>query len=441
MGQNTANLLEDPIKALYGKYLLPSISATLVTSIYILADTMMVGRGVGAVGIAALNLLLPVFSLFFGTGMMFGVGGSVLFSISRGRQEETMCRRYFTAALMLALLVGAFYGTAFQIWFEPVTAFLGRNESMDLFVRQYGRILIAGAPIFVCSSFFQAFVRNDKEPKRAMAAVIAGGVSNVILDYVFIFPMGMGMAGAAAATVIGSLITVVILLTHFVSPANTLKLTRRFGLREMRASAVNGASSFLVEMTGGIVIFLFNRQLLSYVGDLGVVVYGIVSNSALIAASIFNGISQAAQPVMAINFGAGKRERVEETRRRALKTAAAAGILFTAIGLFCPQVLVYAFVEPTEEIIAMGVTAVRIYFLSFLAAGANVLFATYFQSVLKPGFAMAICMLRGIILNGAFVFLLPMFFGVNGIWAAMTATECLTLLCALIMLKEGRKTA
>ncbi len=441
MGQNTANLLEDPIKTLYGKYLLPSISATLVTSIYILADTMMVGRGVGAVGIAALNLLLPVFSLFFGTGMMFGVGGSVLFSISRGRQEETMCRRYFTAALMLALLVGAFYGTAFQIWFEPVTAFLGRNESMDLFVRQYGRILIAGAPIFVCSSFFQAFVRNDKEPKRAMAAVIAGGVSNVILDYVFIFPMGMGMAGAAAATVIGSLITVVILLTHFVSPANTLKLTRCFGLREMRASAVNGASSFLVEMTGGIVIFLFNRQLLSYVGDLGVVVYGIVSNSALIAASIFNGISQAAQPVMAINFGAGKRERVEETRRRALKTAAAAGILFTAIGLFCPQVLVYAFVEPTEEIIAMGVTAVRIYFLSFLAAGANVLFATYFQSVLKPGFAMAICMLRGIILNGAFVFLLPMFFGVNGIWAAMTATECLTLLCALIMLKEGRKTA
>lgn len=441
MGQNTANLLEDPIKTLYGKYLLPSISATLVTSIYILADTMMVGRGVGAVGIAALNLLLPVFSLFFGTGMMFGVGGSVLFSISRGRQEETMCRRYFTAALMLALLVGAFYGTAFQIWFEPVTAFLGRNESMDLFVRQYGRILIAGAPIFVCSSFFQAFVRNDKEPKRAMAAVIAGGVSNVILDYVFIFPMGMGMAGAAAATVIGSLITVVILLTHFVSPANTLKLTRRFGLREMRASAVNGASSFLVEMTGGIVIFLFNRQLLSYVGDLGVVVYGIVSNSALIAASIFNGISQAAQPVMAINFGAGKRERVEETRRRALKTAAAAGILFTAIGLFCPQVLVYAFVEPTEEIIAMGVTAVRIYFLSFLAAGANVLFATYFQSVLKPGFAMSICMLRGIILNGAFVFLLPMFFGVNGIWAAMTATECLTLLCALIMLKEGRKTA
>lgn len=441
MGQNTANLLEDPIKTLYGKYLLPSISATLVTSIYILADTMMVGRGVGAVGIAALNLLLPVFSLFFGTGMMFGVGGSVLFSISRGRQEETMCRRYFTAALMLALLVGAFYGTAFQIWFEPVTAFLGRNESMDLFVRQYGRILIAGAPIFVCSSFFQAFVRNDKEPKRAMAAVIAGGVSNVILDYVFIFPMGMGMAGAAAATVLGSLITVVILLTHFVSPANTLKLTRRFGLREMRASAVNGASSFLVEMTGGIVIFLFNRQLLSYVGDLGVVVYGIVSNSALIAASIFNGISQAAQPVMAINFGAGKRERVEETRRRALKTAAAAGILFTAIGLFCPQVLVYAFVEPTEEIIAMGVTAVRIYFLSFLAAGANVLFATYFQSVLKPGFAMAICMLRGIILNGAFVFLLPMFFGVNGIWAAMTATECLTLLCALIMLKEGRKTA
>ena len=441
MGQNTANLLEDPIRALYRKYLLPSISATLVTSIYILADTMMIGRGVGPVGIAALNLLLPVFSLFFGTGMMFGVGGSVLFSISRGRQEETMCRRYFTASLFLALLVGILYGTGFQVFFDQVTGFLGRNESMDLFVRQYGRSLITGAPIFVCSSFFQAFVRNDREPKRAMAAVIAGGVSNVILDYVFIFPMGLGMAGAAAATVLGSLITVVILLTHFISPANTLKLARRFGFREMKAAAVNGFSSFLVEMTGGIVIFLFNRQLLSYVGDLGVVVYGIVSNSALIASSIFNGISQAAQPVMAINFGAGKNPRVEETRRMALKAAAAAGVLFTVIGLLCPQILVYAFVEPTEEIMAMGVTAVRIYFLSFLAAGSNVLFATYFQSVLKPGFAMTICMLRGIVLNAAFVFLLPMAFGVNGIWAAMTATECLTLLCAFLMLKRGRKTA
>lgn len=118
----------------------------------------------------------------------------------------------------------------------------------------------------------------------------------------------------------------------------------------MRVAAVNGASSFLVEMTSGIVVFLFNRQLLSYVGDLGVVVYGIVSNSALIASSIFNGISQAAQPVMAMNFGAGKHSRVEDTRRMALKTAAAAGVLFTAIGLFCPEMLVYAFVEPTEEL-------------------------------------------------------------------------------------------
>lgn len=441
MGQNTGNLLEGPIKALYRKYLFPSISATLVTSIYILADTMMIGRGVGPVGIAALNLLLPVFSLFFGTGMMFGVGGSVLFSISRGRKEEAMCRRYFTAALFLALSVGIIYGAGFLFFFDPVTKFLGRNESMDLFVRQYGKILIAGAPIFVCSSFFQAFVRNDREPKRAMAAVITGGVSNVILDYVFIFPLDLGMAGAAAATVIGSLITVVILLTHFVSPANTLRLARRFGFREMRVAAVNGASSFLVEMTSGIVVFLFNRQLLSYVGDLGVVVYGIVSNSALIASSIFNGISQAAQPVMAMNFGAGKHSRVENTRRMALKTAAAAGVLFTAIGLFCPEMLVYAFVEPTEEIMAMGVTAVRIYFLSFLAAGSNVLFATYFQSVLKPGFAMTICMLRGIVLNAVFVFLLPMVFGVNGIWAAMTVTECATLLCAFLMLKRGRKTA
>lgn len=441
MKHRTPNLLEDNIHSLYRRYLIPSISATLVTSIYILADTVMIGRGVGAVGIAALNLLLPVFSLFFGTGMMFGVGGSVLFSISRGRQDEKMCRQYFTAALCLALFAGLFYAAVFQIFFDPVTAFLGRNESMDQLVRQYGRILIGGAPVFVCSSFLQAFVRNDREPKRAMAAVISGGITNVVLDYIFIFPMGMGMAGGAAATVIGSCVTVGILLTHFFSPVNTLKTEWKFPPREFFSVAVSGFSSFLVEMTGGIVIFLFNRQLLNYVGDLGVIVYGIVSNSALIVASVSNGISQAAQPLMALNFGASKTERVEATRRLALRAAVFAGICFTLLGLIRPQWLVYAFVEPTDEIMAMGITAVRLYFLSFLAAGANVLFATYFQSVLRPAFAMTICMLRGLVLNGIFVFLLPMAFGVNGIWAAMTATEALTLCAAFVMLRAGRKPA
>lgn len=421
------NLTEDPVQKLFFKYLAPSISATLVTSIYILADTVMIGRGVGAIGIAALNLLLPLFSLYFGTGLLFGVGGGVLLSISKGRGDERGAREYFTMALFCSAVMSVFYVAGSHIFFDPLTRLLGRNDSMSIYVEEYGRILVSGAPVFLFSSFLQAFVRNDKAPKLSMAAVVTGGISNVILDYIFIFPFGMGMAGGALASVIGSGLTVLILLSHFFSPANTLKTVRTLKLRKCREIFVNGVPSFLIELSNGIVVFLFNRQLLAYAGDLGVVVYGIISNSTLIVSSIGNGISQAAQPIMATNFGAGRRERVMSTRKLAELTAAAAGILFLAIGVCAPLLVIEVFVRPTEEIIHMAVPAVRIYFISYLAVGLNILYSTYFQSTMKSGFAMVICLLRGIILNGILVFILPLVWGVTGIWMTIVAAEFMTL--------------
>lgn len=429
----TINLLEDQVRSLFLKYLVPSVSATLVTSIYILADTMMIGRGVGAVGIAALNLLLPLFSLFFGTGVLLGVGGGVLFSISKGKGEEKRAREYFTVGFICAVLFGVFYVAAGYLFFVPITEFLGNNDSMSQLVEQYGKVLVAGAPAFLFSSFLQAFVRNDKAPKIAMAAVITGGVSNVVLDYIFIFPMKMGMAGAAIASVIGSLITIIILMSHFFSPSNTLKFTGNLSFEKAGKVISNGMSSFLIEMSGGIIIFLFNRQLLVYVGNLGVVVYGIISNSALIVSSVSNGIAQAAQPLMAVNFGAGNEKRIRETRKYALTAELAAGALFMAAGLFLPEMITEAFVKPDESILGLAVPAVRMYFLSFLAMGANLLFSTYFQSVMKPFYALVICLLRGIVLSGMLVFLLPPFLGVDGIWITMPMTEFLTLAVCILM--------
>ncbi|MEY8337017.1 MATE family efflux transporter [Lachnospiraceae bacterium 62-35] len=426
--KNKLDLLKGDVKSLYFHYLLPSISATLVTSIYILADTMMIGRGVGPIGIAALNILLPLFSLFFGTGLLFGAGGGVYFSVEKGKKNQEEANRYFTASFLANIAAAVLYLIIFHLFFDEITAFLGKNETMDRLVQEYGRVILAFLPVFMLSSFFQAFVRNDKAPKTAMAAVITGGVLNVVLDYIFIFPMGKGMAGAAAATVIGSAVTVLILLTHFFSPSNTLKIVPCFSIRKAGEAFVSGLSSFMVEMSGGIVIFLFNRQLLAYAGELGVVVYGIISNSAMIVNSVSNGISQAAQPIMAINFGAGAAERVEAARKQGEKAALTAGILFTITGLAWPDLVIQAFVEPSLEITAMAVPAVRLYFLSFLGTGLNLLANTYFQSMLKPGKALLLCLLRGILLSSFFVMVLPHFFGMNGIWCSMLLTEAVTFI-------------
>lgn len=432
------DMLETPVKKLFFRYLMPSVSATLVTSIYILADTVMVGWGVGAQGIAALNLLLPLFSLYLGTGILFGVGGSVLFSISKGRQDEEAAKGYFTAACLGALAAALVYLILGQAFYEPITRMLGKTEFTSELVDEYGRILVMTSPVFLCSSFLQAFVRNDKAPKTAMLAVISGGVSNVFLDYIFIFPLGMGMAGAVIASVIGTLITITILAAHFFTPHNTLKFTKHVRIGRIREVFVNGLSSFLVEMASGVVMFLFNRQLLRYVGDIGVVVYGIISNSALVAASISNGIAQAAQPVLAVNFGGGRSERVKEAMRLAEITAVIAGVLFMLSGLLFPETITGAFVEPVPEILTMAVPAVRTYFLSFSLMACNILFSTYFQSVMKPGYSLFICLLRGMIVSTLLVFLLPLALDVMGIWITMPLTEFITFLVCIRLLRKQK---
>ena len=195
------NMLESPVRQVFFSYLVPSISATLVTSIYILADTMMIGRGVGGSGIAAMNILLPLYNTYFGIGMMCGVGGSVLFGFSRGRGDEKRARSYFTAALCVVLALSAVFLILGRIFFNPLITFMGNTPLLNEYTVPYGTVLTTAAPMFALSSFLQAFVRNDGAPKLAMAGVISGGVTNVILDYVFIFIMKWGMGGAMLAAV------------------------------------------------------------------------------------------------------------------------------------------------------------------------------------------------------------------------------------------------
>ncbi len=420
-------LTQQPFK-LFFSYLIPSVSATLVTSIYILADTMMIGKGVGAVGIAALNLMLPIFSVYIGTGILFGVGGSVLFSISKGRGEDRKAQEYFTVSVLLAVLASVFYMWLFTLFFDPITLILGRNPGTEEYVREYGRFLKMTPAVFLFSSFLQAFVRNDSDPRRAMAGVIAGGVTNVFLDYLFIFRFQWGMGGAAFATVLGYGLTTSILCTHFLSGRNTLALVRVQSLGyKCREVVRHGFSSFLLEESSGIIMVIFNRQLLHYVGELGVVVYGIISNSALVVSSINNGISQAAQPILAVNYGAGQKKRVELAMKYASEAAAAAGIFFTITGLLFPGQITGFFVKAGPDIVDMAEKAVRIYFLSFLFLGLNMLCTTYLQCVMLPAKAMTICLLRGFVLSGILVLILPLIWGVNGIWAVMPVTELLTL--------------
>lgn len=439
---NTQDFLNKPVKQVFMRYLVPSVFATMVTSIYVLADTIIVGKGIGTIAVAALNIVLPLYNIFFGLGLLFGVGGSVLMSILRGEGDEKGANAYFSTSLVAMCVVLALSLAFFTAFMEKIALVFGGTPETMPYIMDYMPYIVWGMGLFFFSSYLQTFIRNDGAPRLAMYAVVSGGVANIILDYVFVYNFNMGMAGAAIATVMGSGLTVVILLTHFFTKKNNL----HFSLKGVRPSFIkniilNGFASFLIEVASGVTIFVFNIQLLKYAGNTGVSVYSIISNTAIVVVCICKGINQAAQPLLSTNYGAGLYERTDKIRSLAVKVSIIICAVPVILGLVVPDFFTYIFINPDSAILSMSASAIRIYFVGFMMLGINMVFICYFQAILKNGYSMIICLMRGLILVVAFAYIFPLFMDVTGIWLAVPAAETITMLFGiyLIYFKKSAK--
>ena len=432
---NTQDFLNKPVKQVFMRYLVPSVLATMVTSIYVLADTIIVGKGIGTIAVAALNIVLPLYNIFFGLGLLFGVGGSVLMSILRGEGDEKGSNAYFSTSLVAMCVVLALSLAFFTAFMEEIALVFGGTPETMPYIMDYMPYIVWGMGLFFFSSYLQTFIRNDGAPRLAMYAVVSGGVANIILDYVFVYNFNMGMAGAAIATVMGSGLTVVILLTHFFTKKNNL----HFSLKGVRPSFIkniilNGFASFLIEVASGVTIFVFNIQLLKYAGNTGVSVYSIISNTAIVVVCLCKGINQAAQPLLSTNYGAGLYERTDKIRSLAVKVSIIICAVLVIMGLVVPDFFTYIFINPDSAILSMSASAIRIYFVGFMMLGINMVFICYFQAILKNGYSMIICLMRGLILVVAFAYIFPLFMDVTGIWLAVPAAETITMLFGIYLI-------
>ena len=433
------NLLKDNERRVFFHYLIPSICSTLVNSIYILVDTLIIGQGVGAEGISALNIFLPFFAIYNAIGLMFGLGGGILISIEEGIGNKEKSDKFFVASLMSVVIVGIIFTLFSNIFLKEICIFLGANDyTMDL-VMEYGRCISLFAPSFITTNFLLPIVRNKKSPKLAMMSVLVGAGLNIILDYIFVFPMNMGMVGAALATVIGSLSTAVVLLTHFIPKKNRIKLSLKGISFKMIKRIINcGISTFLMEVATGFVIFVFNIQILKYIGDTGIVVYGIISNCIIVGNALFNGVAQASQPILATNYGAKKWERVSRILKYAMTTTIIIGItLFATVFIFTEDVI-KLFVKATNEIITMGIPAVRLYLSAFCVMNINILLCNYFQSVGKEKLSIYMSAIRGFILNIVFALSLPIIFGGMSLWVVVPFAEIITFIGIIFYIKKSK---
>ena len=424
------DLLNGKIKPLYFKYLSAAFGSALISSVYSIVDTAMVGQYQGPEGTAALAVVAPVWNIIYSLGLLMGIGGSVIFTTRRSSGHSGGAEnQYFTVAAIGAVVLSIVAWAGVICFERPILTFFGADASLLKLAQAYMRPIKYVFPLFLFNQMLAAFLRNDGDPGLATLGVLSGGIFNVFGDYFFVFPCDMGIFGAGLATAIGSAISFVVMLTHFLKRTNTLRLVRPTGLlRKLQEISVTGFSTFFIDVAMGILTVLFNRQIMKYLGANALAVYGPVIQVSTFVQCCAYSVGQAAQPIISANFGAGERQRIAQTLRLALWTTAFFGVFWTALSLACPNLYVRIFMSPTPEILVIAPGIIRTYALSFLLLPFNIFSTYYFQAILRPRAAFIVSVARGLVISGALILLLPAAISPSALWLAMPITELLTAL-------------
>lgn len=432
------DLLGQDIRKVFFKYLIPSVGGMMGTSLYVLGDTILVGRALGAEGLAALNISIPIINVFYGLGLLFGIGGATALSISRGRGEHAEADIFFTLALKLAIAVGLLLTLARILFLENISRGLGATGNTLTMSMDYLGILMSFSLAFILNHTMTVFVRNDGAPNLSMYSMLAGNIANIVLDYIFLFKLNLGMRGVGLATGLSPIISLGIISSHFVLKKNNMTF-RKVGFRVLKIKRIilNGMSSFITELSAGIVIFAFNISILNLVGEIGVSAYSIIANLSLMVIAIFTGVGQAIQPIVSINHGAGKHNRVEESLHLGVLTVILFGIIFYAIGYLFPEQLTSFFSKGNEKLIDITVRGIRLYFLGFFFMGYNVVKILYLQSREQSKVSLQYSILRGFVFILLGLALLPKYLGLDGVWLTLVFAEVLGLAYDRIFLKEA----
>ena len=426
------NLLTGKIRTIYFKYLAAAFGSALITSIYSIADMAMVGRYQGPDGTAALAVVAPVWNIIYSLGLLMGIGGSVIFSIMKGQGNDKSQREneYFSAALLGSVFLSAIAWIAVIFFDSGLLTFFGAQGELLTLAETYVQPIKFVFPCFLFSQMLAAFLRNDNNPTLATIGVLSGGIFNIFGDYIFIFVFDMGIFGAGLATGIGSVISCVVMITHFFTKKNSLKFVWPANLPEkLKNICVTGFSTFFIDIAMGILTILFNRQIMKYLGPGALSVYGIIVNISTFVQCCAYSVGQAAQPVISVNFGAKAGERIRQTLKYALYSVAFFSVFWTALSLLVPNLFVQIFMTPTEEILNIAPAIIRTYGLSFLLLPLNIFSTYYFQALMKPRASFIVSVARGLVISGALILLLPLM-KPELLWFTMPVTEALAAVFA-----------
>lgn len=411
------------------KYVSLNIIGMLGLSCYILADTFFIAQGIGANGLTALNIAIPVYSFIHGVGLMIGIGGATRYTISRSKSAFSQSIYYGVFMASICLLLALFF-TSY------ITQFLGADATVFSDSNIYIKTILFFSPMFLLNNIILCFVRNDGNPQLSMIAMLSGSFSNIILDYILIFICKIGMFGAALATGIAPIVSLAILSSYFIKKKNTFHFTKgAIHLQKLWDISSLGISALITEFSSGIVIIVFNIIILDIAGNTGVAAYGIIANIALVILAVFTAISQGSQPIISRCWSRGETHNARKILKYAMITAIAIAVIIYVFSIIFTTPIISAFNRDGDAKLAnIATTGLYIYFTSFIFSGVNIVIATYFSAIGSPQSAFISALLRGFILIIPMTFILSFLFDLNGVWLAVPLTEFLVLLLSIYLL-------
>ncbi len=436
----TSELTTKSVNKVYLKYLIPTLLGMLSNSIYCIVDIYFVSAGSGSQGLAAMNICMPVFTILSCVGLLFGVGGATIMSISQGSGDMNTRNKAFSVSVFMMLIVGLLF-SVFGVLFRKEFAYLlGSDDQLLPLVLEYLTPVMCSALPFVLMYSLSVLLRADNNPKLAMAALMVGNISNIILDYVFVSVFHMGIFGASVATSIAPVLSLIAASFHFILRKNTV----HFKLRSFDPKVIGrilsvGIGSGIMELSAGAIIFMFNSAILNLGGEVYLAAYAVITNIAYVFKGLLNGFAQAAQPLISTNFGSGIIKRCSKSLRVCLIYSSIFCIVCYGIITVVPGFIVSFFSNGDTNMEAIASKGMIMYFSSLLFTGINTMLMYFFQSIEQGRKSLFLAVCKGFLFVTLGLWILTSFMGVEGVWYAVLFGEVLTFVIALPMVLRSVK--
>ena len=423
-------------------YVLPSILMMLFTSTYSIVDGFFVSNFVGKTAFAAVNLIMPLLLGVSSVGFMLGTGGSAIVSMTLGQGKKDMANRYFSMIVYATFVLGCLFAAAGFTLCPIVARSLGATGELLGFSVTYGRILFAAIPFYMMQTMFQSFFVVAEKPKYNLKVTVAAGLTNIVLDYVLIKVLGWGIQGAAWATAVSYLVGSIVPLIYFFRQHNSSPLrlgaTGWYG-RIFLKTCTNGSSEMVSNISASVVGFLYNLQLMKYAGEDGVAAYGVIMYAGFIFIAIFIGYSIGSSPIVSYHYGAGNKTELHNMFRKGLTLMTVGGLVLVGLGELAARPVVALFTSYDVALMEMTVFAARICTLSFVFAAVNIWGSGFFTALNNGLVSALISFLRTLVFQVTTILLLPLLFGLNGVWFSMVTADFLATVVTVVFLVRLRR--